>query len=239
MSDSFDKETLVSLIDLTSLNESDTQESILALCDKATTPLGTVASVCIYPQFVAFAKQQLVNTTIKIATVANFPTGSAEINTVVTDIDKAIANGADEIDIVMPYHHYFTGSQHAVLMFLKQCRDVCVDKTMKVILETGELKQVPLIKAASEDAINAGADFIKTSTGKTPTGATPKAANAMLTTIKQINPAVGFKASGGIRSYEQAKQYLTLTANIMGTDWINAQHVRFGASQLLDDLILQ
>lgn len=230
---------LISLIDLTSLHESNTPITIAALCKQAQTPHGPVAAVCIYPPFVQEAKRLLQNTTIKIATVANFPGGDQAWQTCLQDIKKAISHGVDEIDVVMPYKNFLAGDYAYVFHFLRACREVSYNKTLKVILETGALKNSQQIKSASEIVIEVQANFIKTSTGKIKIGATLEAVSTILNTIKlkHAEKNVGIKVAGGIRTPEQAVSYLTVIEKIMGMGWIDANHVRFGASQLLDALI--
>lgn len=234
------KKRIVSLLDLTNLEDNLTADDIIALCQKAITPIGNVAAVCIPARFIALAKQHLSATGILIATVANFPTGKSSLARIATEIEFAIAAGADEIDIVIPFHFYFEHKAPQAAHYLAHFVAVCANRIkLKVILETGELQKPQLITQASLDAINAGADFIKTSTGKAAVGATLEAAEIMLTAIKQANTqkALGFKASGGIRSIEQAIDYIDLAEKIMHPGWVNAQNFRFGASSLLNELI--
>lgn len=228
-----------SLIDLTSLNEDDSQSSIEKLCKKATNPLGKVASVCVYPRFIADVKAL---TPIKIATVVNFPSGGESLASVVSDIKKAIDLGALEIDMVLPYLSFLEGKNDAVRNFIEQCKIACGETILlKVILETGVLQDPSIIKAASEMAIMAGADFLKTSTGKVSIGATLPAARTMLMVIKkltsQLGRRVGFKVSGGIRTIDAAIQYMELADQIMGCDWVNPKTFRIGASLLVDEII--
>ncbi len=230
---------LIPFIDLTSLNETDTQEKIIALCKEAVTPIGSVAAVCIYPAFIKSAKQALVGTRIKIATVANFPSGDFPLPDCLEDIKSAIQAGADEVDVVMPYRNYLNGNTRDVLEFLQACRGICGPSVIyKVILETGELVNVDVIAGAAEIAIESGADFIKTSTGKTDTGATHHAVEAILDAIKNFpQKKVGLKVSGGIPKVEQAMEYFYLIADKMGKEWMSPKTLRFGASQLLKDIL--
>ncbi len=233
---------LVPLIDLTSLNTADNDLVIKSLCELAITPLGNVAAVCIYPPFVKLAKQLLANSGIKVATVCNFPLGTQDVDTTVTEIETAIDNGADEIDVVMPFRDYVTGARAAMQFYIKACKDACGDKVLlKVILETGVLKHPRMIATATFDVLNAGADFVKTSTGKISVGATIDAARAMLLTIHELSPGlvrpIGFKASGGIRTIEQASSYLKLADEIMGPAWVSPRTFRMGASSLLKEIL--
>ncbi len=229
---------MVHCMDLTSLNENDNLEIIKELCKLAETIHGHVAAVCVYPQFVSTAKSSLKQASIPVATVSNFPQGNQNLEDTLIEIQKALREGADEIDIVLPYEKFLTGSERFCFDYLRECRaNIPTHLVLKVILETGELKDPALIRAASELAIEAGADFIKTSTGKTPIGATLEAAEIMLDAIQNQNRKVGLKISGGIRSYDQAADYCRLVESKMGVDWISSLHFRIGASSLLKDLL--
>ncbi len=225
---------LISLLDLTSLNETDTPETIKALCKKAQTPVGPVAAVCIYPAFVKQAKALLESTPIKIATVSNFPSGMQPIDENTKEIQQAIADGADEIDWVIPYPLLMQQQASAVMQALKTIREISKTVTLKIILETGKLDDPELIAEASTLAIEAGADFIKTSTGKVEKNATLSAAAIMLQQIKQHHQekTVGFKAAGGIRTVDEAMRYIALAEKIMGANWVSPQNFRIGASRL-------
>jgi deoxyribose-phosphate aldolase len=233
---------MLSLIDLTSLGEADTRDTIVDLCKKAVTPAGQVAAICVYPQFVPDVKTLINSNAIKIATVVNFPTGQESIDAVVKTIKQALAAGANEIDAVFPYERYLAGDKMGAQDFIRQCRNACgTDVTLKVILETGAIPELQMLSDASHDAILAGADFLKTSTGKVKIGATLEAAAVMLLAIKGLQPNVkrklGFKASGGVRNIDQAAQYIQLAKQIMGPQWVSSETFRLGASQLLDVLL--
>ncbi len=242
---SYLKQEVVSLIDLTSLNNDDTRTEIDVLISKSLNALGAVVAICIYPEFISYAKAKIKNKgdNIRLATVVNFPDAKEDLVRCIYLTEKALSGGADEIDVVIPYHDYLkTGSSEHAGMLVRELKALCVNKTLKVIIESGELKDASLIEKASFDAFENGADFIKTSTGKTPVGATLKAAEVMLNTIKtfsQNNPqsVVGFKASGGIRTYNDACQYLDLAEKICGRDFISPATFRFGVSGLLDNLL--
>lgn len=231
---------VVGLVDLTSLNSSDTQESVAAFLEKANTPHGHVAAICVYPQFVRMAAAQFAATKIKVSTVANFPNGDDPLDSVLVEIGSALEDGANEIDVVFPYGRYLAGERHYAHTFVEACKAVCGDKILKVILETGTLSDSAIIADAAYDVLAAGADFIKTSTGKISEGATLEAAATMLLVIKHIEPQlkhhVGLKISGGIRDMQTAAQYLALADNIMGRDWITPQTFRFGTSKLIENL---
>ncbi len=241
MPDNFLKK-IVASIDLTSLNDSDTETVISALCEKAVTPLGNVAAVCVYPQFIKIASKKLHGKNINIASVANFQTGDENLQTVLDSIYAAIHEGANEIDVVFPYKKFLKGDKPFARDFISECKKVCGhDVLLKVILETGAFPNLELIKEASRDVLMAGADFLKTSTGKIAIGATLDAAEVMLTTIKELTPALnrtlGFKASGGVRTIEQAKAYIELAETIMGAGSVTPNTFRIGASQLLDEIM--
>lgn len=234
----------LSLMDLTTLNDNATDEKVIALCQQGNTEFGTPAAVCVYPRFVPVARKALKaqqTEQVKIATVTNFPHGNDDIDIAVTETKAAIAYGADEVDVVFPYKALMAGNEQVVFELVKQCKAVCKASgvLLKVIIETGELKTPALIRKASELAIQAGADFIKTSTGKVAINATLESARIMLETIRDLNVAekVGFKAAGGVKTTEEAEQYLALAKTILGEDWVNSAHFRFGASSLLNNLL--
>lgn len=227
------------LLDLTSLNEADDDVSTAALCARAVTPVGHVAAVCLWPGFVPQAKQALAGKGVKVATVVNFPGGSLPAEKVADQIARALADGADEIDVVMPYAAVMMGlgGDQRAADHLAVCREACGAATMKVILESGALAKPVLVERAARVAVAAGADFLKTSTGKVPAGATPGAARIMLAACRDAGRPVGFKASGGIRDVETAAQYLALADEICGPGWASPATFRFGASGLLDALL--
>lgn len=234
----------LSLMDLTTLNDNDTDEKVIALCQQANTDFGTVAAVCVYPRFVPIARKTLNNlglSQVKVATVTNFPHGNADLDIAIAETKAAVAYGADEVDVVFPYKALMAGDKNIGVELVKQCKAICAKEKvlLKVIIETGELKTEALIREASHLAIQAGADFIKTSTGKVAVNATLESARIMLETIRDLGVAdcVGFKAAGGVKTTEEAKAYLDLTARIFGQDWLNARHFRFGASSLLANLL--
>lgn len=239
------KKLAINCLDYTSLNDTDTNDDIRTLCDRAITPLGNVAAVCVYLSFVDFSIRQLKDTGIKVATVVNFPSGTENVDEVLDDVKAALFDGADEIDVVWPYKSYLNGDRaneiDRAINLVRAVKKACGDKIVKVILETGELKDPKIIAAASNDALSAGADFLKTSTGKVPVGATIEAAEIMLNAIKNYQPkthqTLGLKVSGGIRTAEQAAQYIQLAQSIMGENWVTPQTFRIGASSLLNNLL--
>ncbi|MEG9531780.1 deoxyribose-phosphate aldolase [Mannheimia indoligenes] len=237
-------EIALSLMDLTTLNDNDTDEKVIALCEQAKTDFGTPAAVCVYPRFVPIARKTLKAQGIeqvKIATVTNFPHGNDDIDIAVAETKAAVAYGADEVDVVFPYKALIAGNEQIGFELVKQAKAICQEKNvlLKVIIETGELKSEELIRKASEISIRAGADFIKTSTGKVAVNATLESARIMLETIRDLGVAetVGFKAAGGVKTSEEAVEYLALARSILGSDWVNCSHFRFGASSLLGNLL--
>jgi len=225
-------------LDLTNLNDNCSGTDIDALITKARSPFGSVAALCVWPRFVAQVKHGLKDSGIHIATVINFPSGDEGVETSRLATRRALSDGADEIDVVLPWRAFKQGEiDVARELLLGVAQDTKPHAHLKVILETGELKEPDLIRHASELAIECGADFIKTSTGKTAISATPEAARVMLEVIRASGKPVGFKASGGIRSFEDAKAYLLICDEVMGEGWAKPETFRFGASGLLDALL--
>jgi deoxyribose-phosphate aldolase len=218
------------LVDLTSLGDDDTPAVIAALCEQAKD--AGVAAVCIYPQFVRQAKQAGV----RVATVVNFPAGAPDADAAAREANAAVDDGADEIDVVLPYERYAAGDRESALEVVRATRDAAAGAIVKVILETGRLGGPELIRAAAADVLAEGADFVKTSTGKLQPGATLDAARPMLEAIKAAGHG-GFKAAGGVRTAQDAGAYLALADEIMGEGWTSPQTFRFGASGLLADLL--
>jgi deoxyribose-phosphate aldolase len=231
----------LSLMDLTSLTDRETEEDIAHLCQQAHSPAGETAAICIFPRFVPLAKKILKaqqTPHIKVATVTNFPHGNDDLAIALAETQAAIAYGVDEVDLVFPYRALIRGNENIGFDMVKVCKKACGEVAkLKVIIESGELKSDKLIQRASEISINAGADFIKTSTGKVPINATPQAAKIMLEVIRNKNINVGFKAAGGVKNAEDAAIYLDLADSILGEKWANNDHFRFGASSLLGSLL--
>ena len=226
---------VLSLIDLPNLNDDCTEEDVVELCSRAQGEFGNTAAVCVWPRFVNLCASILRGTSIKVATVVNFPHGGTDVADVVATTIAALDAGADEIDLVLPYQSMIIGDEAQVLSMLQAVREVVhAPAHLKVILETGELINPERIRRASELAIKSGADFIKTSTGKTKISATPEAVTTMLQVIRDSGRLVGLKPSGGIRTVADAQQYLDLADAIMGPQWATPQTFRFGASGLLD-----
>ena len=237
MNDTQLKRHIISILDFTSLNASDTEASIRQFCTHVEGSLGRVAAVCVYPQFMPLLKDVLANSDILLATVANFPSADEPLSKTLKIIDRALKEGADEIDVVMPFKAYLAGEHQLVFDYILKCKERCQDKTLKVILETGELGHADTIYQASLLALEAGADFIKTSTGKVNVGATPEAAKAMLKALKEYHGASGnlkgLKLSGGIKTVNQVCDYFRLCEKIFSTDYIQSNTFRIGASSLL------
>lgn len=238
MSDAETAQRALRCLDLTDLTDTCTDQAIDALCAKAVDPRGPVAAVCVWPQFVKRTQDNLKGSPVRIATVVNFPAGGEDVGRVADDVQEALSDGANEIDLVLPYEAVRRGDRGIATEMIEAVRDL-VDqgRLLKVILETGELKEPALIETASRLAIEAGANFIKTSTGKTPVSATPQAAEIMLNAIKASGRSVGLKPSGGIRTLADAKVYLDLADGIMGAGWATPRTFRIGASSVYDALI--
>jgi deoxyribose-phosphate aldolase len=233
-----DAQRILALIDLTDLSDDCRESAVDSLCRRSLTPFGAVAAVCVWPHFVGQAARLLAGTGVKIATVLNFPSGGEDVERAVADCRETLRDGADEIDLVMPYHAFLAGKTAlAGDMVEAVAEELNGNHTLKVILETGVIAEPALIARASALAIERGADFLKTSTGKTPVSATLEAAQVMLETIKAAGRPVGFKASGGIRMPAQAAAYLQLADRIMGVDWAKPPTLRFGTSHLLEPLL--
>jgi deoxyribose-phosphate aldolase len=229
---------ILPLIDLTSLNDDDNAATIERLCAQAVTSHGPVAAVCVNPPFVAQARRLLAGTGIRVATVANFPQGRADVAVAAAETAEAVSTGAQEVDVVMPFEAWLAGERTATRELIEACKAACRNKArLKVILETAVLGTPAKVAAATRDVIAAGADFVKTSTGKGPGGATIEAAEAMLGEVREAGGTVGFKAAGGIRTVEQAAAYLALAERILGPAWATPAHFRFGASSLLNDVL--
>lgn len=225
-------------LDLTNLDDDCDAAAVAALCARAQTPGGSVAAVCVWPRFVAQAKAALLHTGVRVATVVNFPAGADDLEAARAETRAVVGDGADEIDVVTPWRRVLaTGDAALIAGFLRGIRDIAGDLPVKAILETGELRDPALIALAAEAAIGGGAAFLKTSTGKTPTGATPEAARILLEAIARRGAGVGFKASGGVRATEQAAAYLALADDILGPGWAGPRRFRIGASSLLDALL--
>lgn len=224
-------------LDLTSLNDGDTAADIAALCARAQTPFGSVAAVCVWPRFVAQARAALP-ADIKVAAVADFPDGALDLARALADVTAIAQAGGDEVDVVLPYKALMADQRSEVAEFLAEVRHASRPLTLKVIIESGELAAPELIREATRLALMAGADFVKTSTGKSRVSATPAAAAVMLQEIQASGLShAGFKASGGIRTVAEAQAYLRLAADKLGAGALTPRRFRFGASGLLNDIL--
>jgi deoxyribose-phosphate aldolase len=225
-------------LDLTELSDSCSEHLIDELARKARTPAGPVAALCVWPQFVARARAALEGSPVRVATVVNFPEGTKDLERVIEDTEEAVGDGAHEIDCVMPYRAFLRGEAAPAAELVAAVREV-VDsgRVLKVILETGAFPSQERIDAAARLAIEAGADFLKTSTGKARVSATPEAAETLLNAIRASGKPVGLKVSGGVRTLEAARGYLDLADRIMGSGWATPKTFRIGASALYDALV--
>jgi len=230
---------LLGLLDLTRLERPDDPEQIDALVDRAVTPAGAVAAVCLYPEWLGRAVEPLAGTGVRIAAVANFPAGDDDAGAAAAEAEAAVRDGAGEVDVVVPWRAHLAGDGEAIGRVVRACRDaIGPGVALKAILEVGSLGDGATVIDASARALAAGADFLKTSTGKVGPGANLVAARAMLEAIRDAGHG-GFKASGGVRTTAHALPYLELAERILGPDWVTAATFRIGASSLLDDLLAQ
>ena len=225
---------LIGLLDLTDLSDAARASDAIALARRGR---GRVAAICVWPQFIGEAREAIGAAATPVAAVINFPKGGDDAIRAVEDAQEALRDGARELDLVMPWRAFLAGDERTARDTIEAVRDhVPSDCRLKVILETGALGAAETIARAARLAIAAGADFIKTSTGKTDVGATPEAARIMLETIRASDRPVGFKASGGVRSFADAARYLALAEEIMGEGWARRDTFRIGASALFDEL---
>jgi deoxyribose-phosphate aldolase len=240
----------ISMIDLTTLEGKDSEGKVLQLCRKALQPLpgdptvGPVAAVCVYPNFVATAKRALAGSTVKVASVATgFPAGQVPLAVKLDETRRALAAGADEIDMVIDRGAFLCGRYLQVFDEIVAVKQACGRAHLKVILETGELATYDNVRRASWLAMLAGADVIKTSTGKISPAATRPVTMVMLQAVRDFRERtgrqVGVKPAGGIRTSKDALRYLVLVNEVAGPDWLSPDWFRFGASSLLNDLLLQ
>jgi deoxyribose-phosphate aldolase len=224
----------ISVLDLTDLGDDTSTGAVLILCGRAAA--ARTAAVCVWPRFVGEAGAALSGSGVRVATVVNFPSGAEPVEDVVAMTRRALIDGADEIDVVLPHRAWLTGDEATSGAMLDGVREAAGGHILKVIIETGELPDRAAVDRAAHFAIAHGADFVKTSTGKTAVSATPEAAEIVLEAIAVSGRPVGFKASGGIRTAADADVYLALADTIMGPSWASPATFRFGASGLLDAL---
>ena len=231
----------MSLTDLTSLNESDDAKSVRTLSALARSAPVKPATVCIWARWIPVALEALQGTGTPVCAVANFPNGAANPSAAAAETAAAVAAGASEVDVVFPYRAMLAGDLQVGLRLVRACRESCGEHALlKVILETGQLLRAENIRQAAEIAIEGGAHFLKTSTGKTQPAATPDAAGVLLDVIAAAalrGRLIGFKASGGIRTIEDASAYLTLYEQRLGLGSASAKNFRIGASGLFKELV--
>ncbi len=242
--------TAISMMDLTTLEGKDTRGKVWALCQKAMRPdpldpdIPHVAAVCVYPAMIPFVKQALGDSGIHIASVATgFPSGQTYTPVKVDETRRAVADGADEIDMVIDRGAFLSGDYQKVFDEIAEVKEACGPAHLKVILETGELANYDQVRKASLIAMFAGGDFIKTSTGKVTTNATLPVTLVMLEAIRDFRHVtgvkVGMKPAGGIANAKLALAYLVLLYETMGEEWMTPDLFRFGASSLLNDVLMQ
>jgi deoxyribose-phosphate aldolase len=240
----------LSMVDLTTLEGKDSAEKVRSLCRKAITPdpadpsLPHVAAICVYPSLVPVAKQALAGSAVKIASVATgFPSGQYPLEVRLGDTRRAVEAGADEIDMVISRGSFLAGERGRVYDEIASIKEACGSAHLKVILETGELETYDLVRTASDLAIHAGADFIKTSTGKVNPAATMGVTLVMLEAIRdhflKTGVRIGMKPAGGIRTAKQSLHYLVMVKETVGDDWLTPDLFRFGASSLTNDILMQ
>ena len=236
--------------DLTTLEGGDTPGKVTALCAKAARPdpadpsIPPVAAVCVYPSLVPVAADRVKGTSVRVASVAGaFPSGLSPLESRLDEIRRAVAMGADEIDVVLNRSAFLAGRYRQAFEEIEASKEASGRAHLKVILETGELGTYDEVRKASSLAMVAGADFVKTSTGKTAPGATLPVALCMAEAIRdfhrQTGRRVGLKVAGGVRSAKQAWQYLVVVAETLGRDWLTPDLLRIGASSLVNDLLMQ
>jgi deoxyribose-phosphate aldolase len=240
----------VRMVDLTTLEGADTPGKVRAMCAKARQPdpsdlsVPPVAAVCVYPDLVRVAKEAVAGSRVAVASVATaFPSGRASLAVKLADVEDAVSAGADEVDMVIDRGAFLAGRYGQVYAEIRAVREACGPAHLKVILETGELATLDNVARASWLAMMAGADFIKTSTGKVTPAATPPTALVMLAAVRDFEQAsgrrVGVKVAGGIRTAKDAIRYLVLVNEIAGPAWLTPRFFRIGASTLLNDLLMQ
>lgn len=230
----------VALLDLTSLGDADDAETALALSRRALTPAGPVAAVCLWPRFIPAARRALAGTGVHVAAVVNFPHGEDDPAAVAAATRAAVVDGADEIDVVAPWRRFLAGDVGFFNEVLRAARQACGPSVrLKVILESGAFDDLQTLRAAAERTVAAGADFLKTSTGKREPGASLAATGAFFDVLRAagVHCACGVKVSGGVRAPEQAAAFLAQADDRMGADWASPATFRFGASALLDGLL--
>ena len=229
---------VLATLDLTSLGEDDTPDAIRALCAKAAHSVVRPAAVCLYPEHIVTARNALAGSGasgVAVAAVVNFPDGANNPGRALSETRRALAAGADEIDLVFPWRAYVGGDRESGPLIVRSCKEACGSRVLKAIIETGELGDPLLIREVCLAALDAGADFIKTSTGRSRVGATPGAAEAILECLRERGRG-GIKVSGGIRTLADARVYFELAERICGSGWATAARFRIGSSSSLADM---
>jgi len=256
--------TAISMLDLTTLEGKDSEGKVYAMCQKAIQPkpgdesIPHVAAICVYPNLIKFAKKALRNSGVKVASVGTaFPSGQYPLKLKIEDVKRCISDGADEIDMVISRGEFLSGDYDFVYNEIKEIKETCVNSSrelsnkmekehdvhLKVILETGELETFDNVRKASFIAMMAGADFIKTSTGKIQPAATLPVTLVMLEAIRdyydETGIKIGMKPAGGIKTAKDAIAYLVLVKETVGDEWLTPELYRLGASTVLNDLLMQ
>ncbi|MDH5339186.1 MAG: deoxyribose-phosphate aldolase [Rubrivivax sp.] len=231
--------TALACLDLTSLNDADTEADVARLAARGRGPFGLPAALCVWPRLAA-AACRLAPPGVAVAAVANFPHGGTDVDRALRDTAETVAAGAHEVDLVLPWRALLAGDDRAAAALVAAVRRACEGRTLKLILETGELRDPALIGRAARLALAEGADFLKTSTGRTPVGATPEAARLLLQAIAGTpGSTAGFKASGGVRTLADAARYMGLVDDVLGAGALTPARFRIGASGLLDAIEAQ
>lgn len=240
----------VTMLDVTTLEGADTVGKVRQMCQKARQPLpgdpsvGPAAAVCVYPRMVGTAAKAVAGSPVKVASVATqFPSGQMRLKERLAEVRYAVGEGAHEIDMVISRGQFLQGEYRAIYDEIASCKEACGEAHLKVILETGELTTYDNVRYASDLAMSAGADFIKTSTGKVALAATLPVTLVMLQAIEDFHERtgrmVGMKPAGGISNAKLALQYLIMVREILGSKWLSNEWFRFGASSLTNDLLMQ
>ena len=240
----------LSMIDLTTLEGSDTAEKVQQLCykakhlDSSLDNIPNVAAVCVYPNLVSIAKKELKESNIKVASVStSFPSGQSSLKVKIADTIIALDSGADEIDMVISRGKFLKGEYNFVYDEIAQIKDLCGKTHLKVILETGEIGNLESVRIASDIAISAGADFIKTSTGKLSNSSNMPVVLVIMYAVRdyyiRTGKKIGIKPAGGISNSKQALQYLVMLNEVLGYEWMSKELFRFGASRLANDILMQ
>lgn len=237
---------ILPLVDLTNVDDDCTVETARALCEKARSLPVRVAAVCLRPAFVRVARETLAGTDIKVATVINFPDAGITPEMAGSSLDasahaaltrQAVADGADEVDLVFAWKSFIDGDRTGPLKVVEAVKAACGTARLKVILESGIYPDPVILRAACDAVIDAGADFLKTSTTRVSPAVTPEAFRVLVAASKAVGGIVGVKASGGVRTGDQAMQYVDIAADVLGMNWVTAQNFRIGASKLVDNLL--